>query len=73
MLTPEMQKVLEKYNKGLAFYKTRQWDEAIAEFKMAVDINPKDGPSKLYLERCEIFKKDPPPEDWDGVFTMTSK
>ena len=27
----------------------------------------------LYEERIELFKTDPPPQDWDGVFVATSK
>ncbi len=73
MLSPEMEKVLNHYNKGLASYKQRKWEEARLQFKMALEIKPDDGPSKLYLERCEHFQKNPPPSDWDGVFTMTTK
>lgn len=73
MLTAEKKQVLELYNQGLGAYKNRQWDDAIGFFSKALEIDPDDGPSKLYLERSEIFKADPPPADWDGVFTMTSK
>jgi hypothetical protein len=34
---------------------------------------PQDGPAKLYLERCDTLSKNPPPEGWDGVYTMTTK
>jgi hypothetical protein len=29
-------------------------------------ICPEDGAVALYLERCKIFKKTPPPKDWKG-------
>lgn len=73
MVTEEKKKVVEIYNKGLALYKQRKWDEAISAFQQALTIDPKDGPSVLYLDRAEKFKQDPPPEDWDGVFVMTTK
>lgn len=73
MLSPEMEKVLERYNRGMVLYKEHKWEEALEEFKLAVEIDPSDGPSKLYIERCEHFIENPPPEDWDGVFTMTTK
>lgn len=73
MLSPDMEKVLVHYNKGLSSYKERKWNEALQEFRMALEIKPDDGPSKLYLERCEHFQTNPPPADWDGVFTMTTK
>ncbi|MCC5815879.1 MAG: tetratricopeptide repeat protein [Leptospira sp.] len=73
MVSDKMNKVLEFYNSGLALYKKKQFEEAIAEFKKALEVHPEDGPSQLYIERCETFIKTPPPEDWDGVYTMTTK
>jgi adenylate cyclase len=31
---------------------------------------PADRPAQLYLERCGIYRKNPPPENWDGVWTL---
>ncbi len=73
MLTPEMQKMLDHYNAGLELYKQRNFQMALEKFRKAVEIIPEDGPSKLYLERCEHFIETPPPGDWDGVFVMTTK
>ncbi len=73
MLTNEKQEVLKYYNLGLSAYKQQKWEEAQKAFEMALKIDPSDGPSALYLDRCEEFKKNPPPEDWDGVFVMTTK
>jgi len=73
MITPEMQNVLNFYNEGLALYKQRKWTEALAKFKKALEVKHDDGPSKLYIERCEHFIESPPAPDWDGVFTMTTK
>ena len=47
--------------------------EAEAAYMRALEIDPEDGPSKLYVDRCEMLMKNPPPADWDGVFTMTTK
>jgi len=73
MITPDMQKVLNFYNEGLALYKQRKWNDAMAKFKKALEVKPDDGPSKLYVQRCEHFIEAPPAADWDGVFTMTTK
>jgi hypothetical protein len=32
-----------------------------------------DNPSKTYKERCEFYNKNRPSDDWDWVWTMTSK
>jgi len=33
----------------------------------------KTNPSRIYIPRCENFKANPPGDDWDGVWTQTSK
>ena len=73
MITKEKEEVLKYYNLGLTAYKQRKWDEAIRAFERALSIDPNDGPSDVYLERANEFKKTPPPDDWDGVFVMKTK
>lgn len=73
MLTKEMEQTLKYYNLGLAAYKQRKWDEAVRAFEEALKISPSDGPSALYLDRAKNYRENPPPEDWDGVFVMTTK
>ncbi len=73
MITKETEELLKYYNLGLAAYKQRKWDEAIRAFEKALSINPSDGPSELYLQRSRSFKENPPAENWDGVFVMTTK
>ncbi|MGL4370316.1 MAG: tetratricopeptide repeat protein [Spirochaetota bacterium] len=73
MLTEQKKEVLRLYNLGLNAYKLRKWDESISFFSDALKADPQDGPSTLYKERAETFKKTPPPDDWDGVFVMTTK
>ena len=51
----------------------RKFEEALVQFKQALATDPTDGPSKLYIGRCEVFIKEPPPADWDGVFVMQTK
>ncbi len=72
-ISSNMKKVLENYNFGLAAYRQQRWDEGIAYFRAALHIKADDGPSLTYIERCEEFKKEPPPENWDGIFEMKTK
>jgi adenylate cyclase len=65
--------LLEHYNKGMDLYMSRDFKAACGEFKKALDIYPEDGPSKVYLQRCDVLSDFPPPKGWDGVFTMKSK
>lgn len=73
MISESKKKLVEIYNQGLELYKNRQFDTALNKFREALSMDEKDGPSRLYLDRCEHFIDNPPPENWDGVFTMTTK
>ncbi|TFH43685.1 MAG: tetratricopeptide repeat protein [Chrysiogenales bacterium] len=73
MITKEKEELLNFYNLGLSAYKQMKWDEAILAFQKALAIDPKDGPSEEYLKRSRTFKENPPGDDWDGIFTMTTK
>ena len=58
---------------GLVSYRNQQWDSAIQEFQRARQFVPDDSPSDLYIERCTQYKLNPPLDNWDGVFEMTTK
>ncbi|MDH5717883.1 MAG: tetratricopeptide repeat protein [Spirochaetia bacterium] len=73
MISAEKKQVIDLYNEGLNLYKDRKWRDALQKFESAIQLIPDDGPSKLYIERCQLFIENPPPADWDGVFTMTTK
>ena len=72
-LSESRQKVIDLYYEGLAAYKERRWDDGIKFFSEAFKLDPEDAPSEVYMKRCESFKADPPPDDWDGIFTMRTK
>lgn len=61
------------YEKGITMYFEQRWGEAISTFEQALEIDPDDGPSQLYLNRCREYQANPPPANWDGVFRMTTK
>ena len=42
-------------------------------FQAALAANPKDKPSKIHLDRCQHYVVNPPPVEWDGVWTLTEK
>lgn len=63
----------EKYTDGLYAYRNQDWGKAGSFFKAALELTPDDGPSKTMLLRCNEYKITPPPEDWDGSFTMKTK
>lgn len=73
MITEEKKAVLDIFAEGRRYYKLMDFSAARDAFARALEFDPQDGPSKLYLERCEFYIENPPPEDWDGVCSMTTK
>jgi adenylate cyclase len=70
---PQAMHVLTSFRDGVECYRERRWDAAIRCFREALNFNPDDFPSSLYLKRCEQLKLSPPPEDWNGVWIMATK
>ena len=70
---PNMIEVLGNFNNGVDYYKDARWDDAKKLFKEGLKGNPEDKCSKMYVERCEYMKKNPPEGEWDGVWVMKTK
>jgi adenylate cyclase len=67
---PHRADVLGAFNQGLILYRQRDWGGAEHCFRQALAAHPADGPSRIYLERCRIYRSAPPPKEWDGVSTI---
>ncbi len=65
--------LIATFEAGLAAYKKQEWDKGLVYFQNALKIKQEDFASQLYLERCQTYMQNPPGQNWDGVFTMTSK
>ena len=70
---PNLMEVLGNFNEAVKLYRQQNWDKAIQHFKEALKGNETDSLSQKYIERCELLKTQPPGDDWDGVWVMTSK
>jgi adenylate cyclase len=70
---PNLPGLLEAFNHGLTGYRARDWKGAITGFEAALALQPQDGVSQMYIERCQHCLVEPLPDDWDGVWTLTSK
>ncbi|HYW85759.1 MAG TPA: adenylate/guanylate cyclase domain-containing protein, partial [Spirochaetia bacterium] len=57
----------------LEYYPGRHFASAARKFEDVGRMLPDDFASKLLLDRCLLYEKDPPPPDWDGVEIMKSK
>lgn len=59
--------LIRHFEHGLAAYRGRDFELAVQYFQAAAEVDPMDGPSLLYLERCRTYIVSPPPAEWDGV------
>jgi adenylate cyclase len=58
---------------ALTMYFNQEWDESYKTFEALHHQQPQVKLYKLYLERINEFKTNPPPTDWDGVYAHASK
>jgi len=70
---PNLPTVLESYNKAYHAMRQRNWSVAKQGFEDTLNLNPNDKPSLTHLERVKYYIDNPPGDDWDGVWVMTSK
>ena len=55
------------------YYPGRDFAAAEAAFRELVERYPEDRPSRYYLERCRLYRQDPPPPGWEGIEEQTKK
>jgi adenylate cyclase len=70
---PNLMETIGTFAEGLARYKEAEFERAAGWFQKALDANPGDDVSSLYLERCRLLLESPPPTEWDGVWLMSEK
>jgi len=60
----------------LACYRSRDWDGALAAIERGRKTDEAQTLQylyRLYEARIRAFQKEPPPDDWDGAFALTTK
>jgi len=77
----------EAFAEGLKLFHRKQFVVAEQKFHLTINLRQdaeqharadgtifeEDGPSRFYLERIEEFKKEPPPEHWQGEIDLKEK
>lgn len=69
----DTRKALRRYHAALERYRAQDWDAAERELFSLSREYPNDVVYAIYLDRIAVVRKEPPPADWDGVFTQLSK
>jgi len=68
-LEPREKEAWDLHNAGMADYYERSFSKAAGRFRAVREILPDDEPSRLLLDRCAAFVRNPPASDWDGTAT----
>ena len=66
-------KLLKQFHIGIKQYRAQNWDAAEREIFGLSQLDPERKIYKIYLDRIMHYRENPPPADWDGSFTHTSK
>jgi adenylate cyclase len=72
-LEPARRELHSRFAAGLTAYRAGRWADATAHLDAALAIDPSDGPSLVFKDRCARFTVTGPPDAWDGVYVMTTK
>lgn len=64
---------LDRYNLGLQAYRMKQFHAAEQRFLEALEIDPEDSPSKLYVERSRALVAKPPEPGWTYIYEKKDK
>ncbi len=72
-LDPGLRQDLARHRGALKMFRAQQWDQAENEFfSLSRGAHPHKA-YELFLERIAYYRKNPPGENWDGVFTFKTK
>lgn len=69
----DKQELLKFFAQGIVEYRNQRWVQARELFHKALQVDPGDGPSKLYIERTLYMQDNPPLTDWNGVTAFDHK
>jgi len=72
-LSEELARLRERYDAARRSYLAQDWDTAEATFRECVKIRPNDGPSRVFLERVQALRRNPPGKNWNGVWQLVEK
>jgi adenylate cyclase len=72
-LSGELVRLRERYEAARRSYLAQDWDTAEATFRECLEIRPKDCPSRVFLERVQALRRNPPGKDWNGVWRLVEK
>jgi adenylate cyclase len=70
---PNLMEAVLYFKDAVGHYRKGSWTQAISAFNEVLKLNPADRLAQVYIERCEHMMAHPPPDDWGGVWVMSTK
>jgi adenylate cyclase len=67
------QRCLEHFAEGLRQYKKGEFRDALISFQAGQALKADDGPTNVFLKKCDRLLLSPPDGLWDGVTTLEFK
>ncbi len=64
---------IDSWHKAFSLYLQQQWPAAHAIIQTLATAHPHTKVYSLYLQRIAEYQQTPPPADWDGIYTHTTK
>jgi len=72
-ISQSKRKLIKEFHHALKLYRLQNWDDAEQIIFQLSQQEPNRLIYRIYLDRIAFFRKEPPKDSWDGVFTHTSK
>jgi adenylate cyclase len=72
-LSEESARLRERYDQARTTYLAQQWDLAEMAFHECLKVRSNDGPSRVLLERIQFLRRNPPGDNWNGVWQLREK
>jgi len=72
-LSEELARLRECYGEARRMYIAQQWDSAEVTFRECLQLRPNDAPSRVFLQRIQALRRNPPGNDWNGVWQLGEK
>jgi class 3 adenylate cyclase len=69
----EERNFIASYELAFKIYEKGEFRDALAAFKECLILKPNNQSVILFIARCESLLKEPPSQEWDGIFEMQHK
>lgn len=68
-----IQRIAALTTEGFHLYCQRQFSQSAAVYQKILELNPSDGLSRLFVDRCNRYAQTPPPPSWEGECVLDHK